>query len=180
VRVAPDARVAYVDNDPVVLAHARALLATDPSTIAIEADMRDPALILEQAAENGFINLSRPVAILMIAVLHFLPDDSEASRIVAAFRDSMAPGSYLAITHATAGSMSADNLSQAVQTYATSSAGSITPRRPEQIEAFFDGLILAEPGLVPVAHWRPEEPVPAVIAGPTFLGGVAHKPQGQP
>jgi O-methyltransferase involved in polyketide biosynthesis len=175
-RVAPGAKVAYVDNDPVVLTHARALLATDPCTVAIEADMRVPDTILDAIAHDQFIDMSRPVAILMIAVLHFLPDDDEVAGIVATYRDRMAPGSYLAITHATVGSMSEKNLSQAVRTYATTSAGSITPRSPEQIEAFFGGLVLQDPGLVPVAHWRPEEPAPAVISGATFLGGVARKP----
>ncbi len=177
-RIAPGARVAYVDNDPVVLTHARALLATDPCTVAIEADMRDPEVILGRATENQFIDLKQPVAVLMIAVLHFLPDNDQAARIVATFRDNMAAGSFLAITHATAGTMSQDDLTQAMQTYATTSAGSITPRSHDQIQAFFDGLELQTPGLVPVAHWRPSGLVPAVISGATFLGGVARKPAG--
>jgi hypothetical protein len=174
-RLIPAAHVAYVDNDPVVLLHARALLATDMRTIVIDADMREPAKILHHARVNEFIDLDQPVAILMVAVLHFVPDTDQAAEIAAAFRQHMVPGSYLVISHVTAGNMSPQNLSQAVQTYATSSSGSITPRSHEQIESFFDGLELQEPGLVPVARWRPDGPVPPVTAGPNFLGGVARK-----
>jgi hypothetical protein len=96
--------------------------------------------------------------------------------IAAAFREQMAAGSYLAITHATAGNMSPGDLAQAVQTYASSSAGSITLRSSVQIEALFDGLELEEPGVVPVEQWRPgaHGPGPATY-GPTFLGGLARK-----
>jgi hypothetical protein len=176
--VSSEARVAYVDNDPVVLIHARALLATDPRTIAIEADMREPGKIMRLAGERAFIDTERPMAVLLVAVLHFLPDDDQAAEIVGAFRRDIAPGSYLVITHATAGDMSEGDLSQAVQTYATTSAGSITPRSHEQVEAFFDGLEMQEPGVVPVAHWRPGGITPPAISGPTFLGGVARKPAG--
>src|SRR6266571_1194544 len=141
-RLIRDAHVAYVD--------------TDPSTVVIEADMREPTKILREASANEFIDLNQPLAILMVAVLHFLPDIEQAEEIVATFRENMAPGSYLVISHATAGNMSPQNLSQAVQTYATTSTGSITPRSHEQIKSFFDGLELQEPGLVPVALWRPE------------------------
>jgi hypothetical protein len=154
-RVVPGARVAYVDYDPVVVGHAQALLGSDPDAIAIEADMREPKVILRRVTEDGFINLAQPVAILMLAVVHFIPDTAQAAEVVATFCERMAAGSYLALTHATAGNMSSDNLAQAAQTYAASSAGSITLRSPEQIEAFFDGLELQEPGIVPAAHWRP-------------------------
>jgi hypothetical protein len=194
-RLVPAARVVYVDNDPVVVLHAQALLATDRGTIAIEADMREPAAILRQVTEQGFIDLAQPVAILMLAVLHFIPDSAQAAQIVATFREQMAEGSYLVITHATAGNMSAGNLAQAVQTYSASSAGSITPRSHEQIKALFGGLELEEPGVVPVAQWRPEchapqldEPgvtqlpraqpataSPPATDGPVFLGGLARR-----
>jgi hypothetical protein len=174
-RLIPDARVAYVDNDPVVLTHARALLATDPGTIVIDADMREPLSILQQAEFNEFIDPAQPIAILMVAVLHFLPDIDQATEIVAAFREHMVPGSHLVISHATAGNMSAQNLTQAVQTYATTSTGSITPRSYAEIESFFEGLELEEPGLVRVAEWRPDSKIDEIPSGPSFLGGVARK-----
>ena len=191
-RLVPDARVVYVDYDPDVVVHAQALLASDPYAIAFEADMREPEVILRGAAEHGHIDLAQPVAILMLAVLHFIPDTAQAAQIVATFRERMAAGSYLVITHATAGNMSADNLARAAATYATSSAGSITLRSKDEIEEFFDGLELEEPGVVPVASWWPgsEAPLSAepgvsqqrsqaanlpATYGPTFLGGLARK-----
>jgi O-methyltransferase involved in polyketide biosynthesis len=174
-RLVHGAHVAYVDNDPAVVAHAQVILAADPGAIAIEADLREPALILSRVTEQGFIDLAQPVGILMLAVLHFIPDDAEAARIVATFREQMTTGSYLAITHATAGNLSGDDLTRAVQAYASSSAGSITLRTPGQIGAFFQGLELEEPGAVPAAHWRAGTGSPPVIAGPTFLGGLARK-----
>jgi S-adenosyl methyltransferase len=174
----PGARVAYIDNDPVVVVHARALLGSDPDAAAIEADMREPTVILRRVAEQGLIDLAQPVAILMLAVLHFVPDTAEAAQIVVTFREQMAAGSYLVITHATAGNMSSGDLAQAVQTYSTSSAGSITPRSPDQVRALFDGLELEEPGVVPAAYWRLESSGPQAapaMYGPTFLGGLARK-----
>jgi O-methyltransferase involved in polyketide biosynthesis len=199
-RLAPGARVAYVDYDPDVVMHAQALLGSDPGAIAIEADMREPEVILRRVTEQGFIDLTEPVAILMLAVVHFIPDTAQAAQIVATFRERVAAGSYLALTHATAGNMSSGDLAQAVQTYATSSAGSITLRSPDQIEALFDGLELEPPGVVPVSYWRPgsdgpqpTEPgvarlpdsppptappptaAPPATYGPAFLGGLAAK-----
>jgi hypothetical protein len=197
-RVVPAARVAYVDYDPVVVGHAQVLLAADPDAIVIEADVREPAAILRRVTGQGFIDLDQPVAILMLAVLHFIPDTAQAAQIVAAFREQMAAGSYLAITHATAGNMSAGDLAQAAQIYASSSAGSITLRSPGQVEALFDGLELEEPGVVPAAHWRPgsrgsqraeaevidfpgpsSPTAPPAMYGPTFVGGLARKTASQ-
>lgn len=177
-RRASDARVAYVDHDPVVVTHARAILATDPQTIAVQADLREPEMVLREVTEGGFIDVKRPVAILMVAVIHFLADSEEVKRVLAAYREIMAPGSYLIITHATPGDMNAGNMAKALQTYATTSAGGITLRSHEEIAGFFDGLELAEPGLVPVAYWRPTGLTAPAISGPTFLGGVALKQNG--
>jgi hypothetical protein len=175
-QLVPSARVAYVDYDPAVIVHSRALLADDPYAIAVEADIREPAAILRRVAEQGFIALAQPVGILMLAVLHFIPDTAQAAQIVATFREPMATGSYLAITHATPGNMGADNLAQARQTYAASSAGSITLRSPDQIEAFFDGLEVEEPGIVPAAHWRPGSGGPqAAMYGPAFICGLGRR-----
>jgi hypothetical protein len=174
-QLVPDARVAYVDDDPAVVAHAREILGTDPGTLVIEADMREPAAIFRRVTEQGFIDRAQPVAIIMLAVLHFTPGTAEAAKIAAAFRDRMAAGSYLVITHATAGNMSAADLAKAVQTYAASSAGSITLRSPDDIKAFFGTLELAEPGAVPAGYWRSGTATPPARFGPSFLGGVARK-----
>ena len=178
-RDAPDARVAYVDLDPIVVTHARAILATDPRTIAVQADLREPEMVLREVTEGGFIDFERPVAILMVAVLHFLADTAAVKRVLATYREVMAPGSYLIITHATSGDMSAGNLDKALQTYATTSAGGITLRSTEEVTDFFNGLELAEPGIVPVAYWRPTGLTAPSISGPTFLGGVALKQNGR-
>jgi hypothetical protein len=178
-RLVPDARVAYVDYDPVVVGHATSLLEADPDAIVIEADMREPEVILRRVTERGFLDFAQPVAILMFAVLHFIPDTTAAAQIVATLRERLAAGSYLVITHATAGNMSAESIAKATQTYAASSAGSITLRSRAEIEAFFDELELTAPGVVPAAHWRPESDpgaTPPAIYGPTFLGGLARKP----
>lgn len=194
-RLIPDARVAYIDNDPVVAVHAEAILATDPGTIAIEADMREPEAILRRVTEQGFIDLAQPVAVIMLAVLHFIPDDSEVTRIVTTFRERMATGSYLVLTHAMAGNMTEDGRAQTAKLYAASSAGSITLRSYDQIKALFGGLELEEPGIVPAARWRsvssePQPAAPGVIQfprwrsrkatpptaeGPAFVGGLARK-----
>jgi hypothetical protein len=115
----------------------------------------------------------------MVAVLHFLADTAEVRRVLATYREVMAPGSYLIITHATSGDMSAGNLNKALQTYATTSAGGITLRSTEEVTDFFNGLELAEPGIVPVAYWRPTGLTAPSISGPTFLGGVALKQNGR-
>jgi hypothetical protein len=191
----PDARVAYIDNDPVVAVHAEAILASSPGTIAIEADMREPEVILRRVTEQRFIDLAQPVAVIMLAVLHFIPDNSEVARIVATFRERMATGSYLVITHGMAGNLTEDGLARAAQIYATSSAGSLTLRSYDQIKALFDGLELEEPGIVPAARWRPvshetqpaapgviqfprsrsREATPPTAEGPAFVGGLARK-----
>lgn len=168
-------RVVYVDNDPVVFAHGQALLARESQTTVIQADMRDPAKIFDHPGTTELIDLSRPLAVLMVAILHFIPDVEEPGGIVAAFRERMAPGSHLVISHATPGVMSPGKLTEAVNTYSTTSAGSITPRSPEEIESLFGDFELLEPGLVPVAQWRPQIPPAEGIPGSDFVVGVARK-----
>ncbi|MGH3282945.1 MAG: SAM-dependent methyltransferase, partial [Trebonia sp.] len=115
-RLAPDSLVVYVDNDPVVLAHARALLADSPGgkTAYVDADLRDPAEIVRQAAQT--LDFSKPVAVLLIAVLHFIPDSDDPYRIVATLMDAVPPGSYLAIAHG-ASDVGSDNMPEAERRY---------------------------------------------------------------
>ncbi|RCG20119.1 SAM-dependent methyltransferase [Sphaerisporangium album] len=175
-RVSPGCRVVYVDNDPMVLAHGRALLANRSDTVVIQADLRDPEDVLAHRDLRRLIDLDEPVAVLMLAVLHFFPDTDGPEDVVAALAGRMARGSYMVISHATAEKMAPDKLAKAVQTYAMTSAGSITPRSPERIAGFFEGFELLEPGVVPVARWRPDGTPRLDPPGPIFLGGVARKP----
>jgi hypothetical protein len=144
--VAPGAHVVYVDNDPMVLAHARALKTGDSATV-IHADLRDPGTILSHPEARRLIDFSKPLAILFVAVLHFVPDP-DAHEAVADFTRAAAPGSYLVLSHVTGGT---DPQAAAAGTavYA-STANPVTARPREEILRFFDGLEILEPGVVPV------------------------------
>lgn len=100
-RAAPDARVVYADFDPVAIAHSKAILAGNPAAAAIESDLRDPETVLAQAEATGLIDLGQPVALLLVAVVHFVHDDEDPWRLVGVLKDALAPGSYLALTHGT-------------------------------------------------------------------------------
>ncbi|MFD0902585.1 SAM-dependent methyltransferase [Actinomadura sediminis] len=153
-RVAPESRIVYVDNDPLVLAHARALLAGTPegATDYIDADVRDPARILDGAART--LDFDRPVGLMMLALLHFVTDDGEARRILRAFTDALAPGSFVALSHAC---LDVDVTRAATDAWNSSGTPQlIRARTAKEIEALFDGLELLEPGVVSCPHWRPE------------------------
>src|SRR6202000_1925616 len=151
-RLAPDSRVVYVDNDPVVLAHARALLTSTPEgkTAYLDADLRDPAKILAQAAQT--LDFSQPVAVLLIAVLHFIPDSDDPYRIAATLMDAVPPGSYLAILHA-ASDVGSDDMPEAERRYNERASARFHARDREEIRRFFDGLELTGPGLVNLSRW---------------------------
>lgn len=171
--VAPGSRVVYVDNDPLVLAHARALLtAVAGETAYLDADIRDTAKVFEAAART--LDFSRPVGVMMVAVLHCITDEDDPWAIVREVMGTVAPGSYLALTHPgsdfdpeIAGEMAA-RLNQTMPQR-------ITFRSREQVLRFFDGLDLVEPGLVRAPEWRPDSPEDA--ANPAEMwGGIARKP----
>jgi O-methyltransferase involved in polyketide biosynthesis len=167
--IAPDAHVVYVDNDPMVLAHARALKTGD-GTAVIHADLRDPDTILNHPETRRLIDFSQPLAILFVAVLHYVPDP-DAHDAVAAYASAAAPGSHLVLTHVTGG---ADPPAPAVgRAVFARSANPVTPRTEERVLAFFDGLEILEPGLVPVQQWRPEEHAPAGPDKSWLIGGIA-------
>jgi hypothetical protein len=162
-RVAPGSRVVYVDNDPVVLSHARALLTSTPpgSCDYLDADVRDPAAILAGAART--LDLSRPVAVLLLAVLHFLNGSDDPAGIVAALAGGLAPGSYLAISHLTADA-APGQVTAAADAYNTLASVPVTPRTHSQVSGLFGGLPLLAPGVVPASEWRTaagEVPQPA-------------------
>jgi hypothetical protein len=157
-RMAPESRIVYVDNDPLVLAHAQALLTSTPHGACdyIDADLREPDKILELAART--LDFSKPVAIMLLAIQQFLPDFDEAYRVTMRLLDAVPSGSYLAINHATLDfgdpASYAANI-EAQRTWNEISNETITPRTGDQIIRFFNGLELLEPGLVSVPQWRP-------------------------
>jgi SAM-dependent methyltransferase len=156
-QVAPECAVAYADNDPLVLVYARALLTSTPQGRCgyIGADLRDPAAILAQASAT--LDFTRPVAVLLLAILHFLPDAEEPTATVAALARALAPGSYLVISHLTADFAPAQ-VTAGVDAYNTAVPGGVTARDHAHVTALFGGLPLVPPGVVPVTEWRPAGP----------------------
>jgi len=151
-RLAPDSRIVYADNDPVVLAHARALLTSSPEgkTAYLDADLRDPAQILARAAET--LDFSQPVAVLLIAVLHFVQDADDPYGIVQTLMDALAPGSYLVIVHG-ANDVGVADMTEAERRYNAQASAQFNARNREQVSRFFDGLELTGPGLVNLSRW---------------------------
>ena len=180
-RVAPDARIVYVDNDPLVLAHARALLTSTPegSTRYLHADMHDSAALIEGAAE--ILDFEQPVAVYFMGVLGHIHDLEEAQTLVKGLMDRVSPGSYLTICDSTHPAASGA-FQQAQEEYADTGAVAYWNRYPEEIASFFDGLEWVEPGFVSVPTWRPEQPAGVTalpVDPPAFLdhfGGMARKP----
>ena len=168
-----DARVVYVDNDPMVLAHSRALK-TGGNTAVIEADLRQSQVILDHPDTRALIDLTRPLAVLMAAVLHFISNEDQPHAIVSAIRDAFPPGSYLVVSHVT-GDIRREAAAKAEAEYKKVTPGA-TLRTQEEILRFFTGMELLEPGLVQVPHWRPEESEPPDADKVWVLGGVGRKP----
>ncbi|MEU6025479.1 SAM-dependent methyltransferase [Streptomyces tauricus] len=168
-RVAPDARIVYVDNDPLVLAHARALLTSTPEgrTAYIDADLYEPAAILEAAAHT--LDLSRPVALMILNTLGHVAEYDRARQLVGDLMSSLPSGSYLVISDSTATS---EGMIAASEAYNASGAVPYHVRGVEEIAGFFEGLDLVEPGIVQVTRWRPDSPGSVVDA----YGGVGRKP----
>jgi hypothetical protein len=156
--VAPSSRVVYVDNDPIVLAHARALLTSthaDGMTAYIDADLRDPQSILGSPALADTLDLSRPVALMLIAVLHFLPDSDHPYDIVRTLTDALPPGSFLAIAHGTGDYLPPETRDRL--NALNPSNGQAWMRGLDDIAHFFDGHSLVSPGIVPVHAWHPDQ-----------------------
>ena len=152
--VNPKARVVYVDADAVAIAHSKALLAQVPEASAVYADLRDPDAVLGSPQVAGFLDLDRPVALLMFASLPFVPDQDDPVGIVAAYRDATAAGSYLALSHGT--SDYRPEAVRRVEDVYTQASHAMRLRSREQIRAMMDGYKLLDPGLVDIIHWRPE------------------------
>ncbi|WP_371667953.1 SAM-dependent methyltransferase [Streptomyces sp. NBC_00289] len=173
-RIAPDARIVYVDNDPIVLVHARTLLtgSRDGVTDYIDADVHDPEAILERAARS--LDFTRPVAVMMLGILNFVLDTEKARDIVRGIMAAAPSGSFLVLTHPTfEADLGGEGQIPAMTFWNENATPPITARSREDIAAFFDGLELLEPGLVSCAQWRAEPDSPAPV--PQF-GAVAVKP----
>jgi S-adenosyl methyltransferase len=174
--LSPDARVAYVDNDPVVIAHNRALLADERNGIAVvQGDIRSPLDIITNPALTRVIDFSRPLAVLLVAVLHFVTNEEDPYQAVAAFRDRMPAGSYLVLSHITSEATTPAAMSTIEDAYRQASAPAVFRARSD-IESFFTGLNLIKPGLVHVSDWRRYGRKPANPPALDFLGGVGRKP----
>jgi SAM-dependent methyltransferase len=173
---APDARVVYVDNDPIVLAHARGLLTSSPegATAYIDADLYQPDGILAHPDLRRTLDLSRPAALMLVAVLHFVPDADNPRGLTESLIRALAPGSYVVMSHMTHDFLSPED---AAQVNRVVSSEALRARSKEQFAAFLDGLELLDPGIVPVSEWRAEDepeprPTPAEVS---CYGAVAVK-----
>jgi hypothetical protein len=172
--VAPESRIVYVDNDPLVLAHARALLTSrrEGTTAYLDADLRDTSKILLQAAAT--LDFGQPVAIMLMAILHYIPDESQARQIVAELLEAVPPGSFLTISHAGIDLFPAE-ISAFEESLNQHLPGDRHAARPhEAVARFFDGMELLEPGVVRVSEWRPD-PADDAPTHTTLWGGVARK-----
>jgi len=177
-RIAPETRVIYVDNDPLVMTHARALLTSSPEgrTTYLQADLRDPADILGRPEIADTLDLSRPVGLMLVAVLHFVPGDGAAQPIVERLLDALPAGSFLVATHATV-DFSPPEHQAAHQRMREEGRSDVWTRDRTEFAALFDGLELVEPGIVPVSEWRPEPGTDLPDRRDVSVwGGVARKP----
>ena len=172
--VAPESRIVYVDNDPIVLTHARALLTSNPAgaTDYIDADLREPEQILAGAAQ--VLDYGRPVAVMLMAILQHLHEEDDPYQVVATLMGAMPPGSYLALSHP-AKDIDAESMAKMAESLNKMMAEKVTFRDRPAVARFFDGLELVEPGMVQASKWRPANEDEA--ASPAALwAGVARKP----
>ena len=166
-----EVRVAHVDNDPIVKAHAGALLGDSGTSGVVLGDLRDPQAVLDHPDVRRVIDFDAPVALLLLAVVHFLTDADRPGDVVARLRDALPAGSFLVLSHAT-GDFADRRAAQAVYNKATAA---LSLRSHAQVQRLFEGFELVEPGLVQVPFWRPDTPPPARSAEIGIYGGVARK-----
>jgi SAM-dependent methyltransferase len=154
--VAPDARVAYVDYDPMAIMHSKALLSGSGTVTAVQADMRRPRDILGHPEVTSLLDFAQPVAVLLVAMLHAVTDDEDPAGIVTQFREAMAPGSYLVLSHITSHQQPPEVVTHLRKVF-EQAREPMVPRGRDQILAFFQGFELVDPGLVTASDWRPDE-----------------------
>jgi SAM-dependent methyltransferase len=177
-RIAPDARVVYVDNDPVVFRHGQALLARGDGVAMVCADLRKPEDILGHPDVLRLLDLTQPVGVICASVLHFVPDEDEPYRVIAEYRDQLAPGSFLAISHGASATAEEDPggvVGSFTSVYRQASA-QLHVRSQAEIQRFFDGFELLEPGVVWMTEWRPDPGVPPTGQPRSLRAGVGRKP----
>jgi len=178
-RAAPDARVVYVDNDPVVCTHGQALLGVGEGVAIVLGDLREPGEILRHPDLLRVLDLSQPVGVLCAAALHFVSDEEKPHEIIAEYRDHLAPGSCLAITHGTLGETEDEDpdhrTASATNVYRRASA-QLHVRPLAEIQRFFDGFELIPPGVVWMTEWRPDPGVASAGPPHSLRGGVGRKP----
>ncbi|BBH68852.1 hypothetical protein ACTI_55370 [Actinoplanes sp. OR16] len=174
-RIAPDSKVVYADNDAMVLAHARALMSAGTTTF-VQGDLNDPAAILAADELRETLDLTQPIGILLIAVLHFIPDDEKARAVVAELLDAAPPGSYLVATNSTKDFVPPHVAAVYDQMLA---AGHVDawPRDKDVFGSFFSGLELVDPGIVAISEWRPSQDDRPSAAEVSMYGGVGLKPR---
>ncbi|MFI2205008.1 SAM-dependent methyltransferase [Streptomyces sp. NPDC020192] len=173
-RIAPESRIVYVDNDPLVLAHARALLTSTPEgrTDYLDEDLRNVDAILEHASRT--LDFSEPVALMLLGVVIFIGDDEDPYGLVRRLTDRLPAGSHLVLSH-TITSPSMPDVDEAVKFWNENGTPKLTQRRPEDVARLFDGLDLLEPGVVSCSRWRPEHTHGAEPEEVAMYGGVARK-----
>ena len=169
--IAPASKIVYVDNDPLVLTHARALMTSSREGVCdyVEADLRDPETIVREAART--LDFTQPAAVILAAILHFLPDADNPAGIVAALAGGLAPGSFVAVSHLTA-DFAPEQVGAGVAAYNNLVPAGITARTHRQVCGLFGGLALVPPGVVPVSEWRPDH-APLHGVGADIYAGVA-------
>lgn len=167
----PAARVVYVDRDPVAVAHSRTILDGVPRAGVVEADFIDPDAVLNDPVTRAVLNLDRPVAVLLVAVLHFVGDALEPRRALARYREAMAPGSLLVISHASAEG-DPDHAGEHAELYRDAGTP-MTMRSREEVTTFFDGFVLVDPGVVYLPLWHPDAPESAANSPERFTGYAA-------
>jgi hypothetical protein len=173
-RVAPSSRVVYVDNDPLVLVHARALLTStsEGATDYIEADLREPAKILDAAART--LDFGQPIAIMLLGTLNFIPDDDDAVSLVDQLLEAVPAGSFLAISHPTT-EINGDVMTEALRLWNEGPAAKMVLRSRAQLLPFFHRVELLDPGVVTCSHWRPDPASDHVTVEVPHYGGVGRK-----
>jgi S-adenosyl methyltransferase len=168
--VHPGARVVYVDNDPVVTSHGRALLTGDGHAAVVEADLRDPAAVLGDPRVRDLLDLGRPVCVLFVAALHFMPDEEDPAAVVGRYRDAVPAGSHVVVSHAAVEEQRNREVGDAYR----STSAPFVARTREQVKALLDGLEIVAPGVVRLHEWRPEGGEYATDAGWTAVARKDH------